>query len=96
MPLLKLVIGSFMCNEFVTLNASARSSNFCVSRNWNVLESAVSNCQVPGPRMLLAANSSECAKGWHCESCRIEVVADGFVAVWIRQYLIHALVTAGR
>src|SRR5687767_11716005 len=52
--LLRLVVGLFILNAFVTLKASARNSILCLSRSWNVLERAISNCQVPGPAMLPA------------------------------------------
>src|SRR5262245_45817738 len=41
----KFVTGMPLRRLFVILNASARNSILCVSRTWNTLERAVSNCQ---------------------------------------------------
>src|SRR5580765_5323123 len=52
--LLNAEIGSFIRKEFVTLKASARSSNFFVSWIWNVRERAASSPHQPGPETLFA------------------------------------------
>src|SRR5262245_66114150 len=50
---LKFVAGSPGRRLLVTLKASARTSSLWVSRSWKARERAISNCQVPGPCILL-------------------------------------------
>src|SRR6266705_1144032 len=47
--LFSAVIGLPLRKLFVTLKASARTSTFCVSFTWKVLDKAASNFQVIGP-----------------------------------------------
>src|SRR3989442_7978585 len=55
LPLLRFTVSLLISIRklLVRLNASARNSIFCRSRNWKLLERATSNCHVPGPATLL-------------------------------------------
>src|SRR5688572_1617448 len=52
--LLKFVVGLVFRKLFVTLKASTRNSTRFVSLSKKILESAASNCQDSGPRILAA------------------------------------------
>ena len=82
------VAGSCMWKLFVTLNASARNSSFWASRICMVLETDISNCQVPGPRMLYEPILPSVPVAGSAECCGIQIVADGFVAIRIGQDLV--------
>ena len=53
-------LGIIQPNRVGNVERLARNSSFCLSFTWKRSERATSNCQLPGPRILLAAIFPRC------------------------------------